>query len=153
MGSASGSFTITFEELSKVFLLAEDFTLLVSPLLLDETFVLNSSNSSIQLAFDEVTSIGGDDVDYAPKIFLLSQNYPNPFNPVTVIKYALPKASDISLVIYNLRGQEVRRWDILGQPAGNHQVTLDASNIASGVYLYRLIAGDLVQTRKLVLLR
>jgi len=80
LGSASGSFSITFEELSKVFLLDEDFALLESPLQLDETFILNESNSSIRFAFDELTSVGGEDVAYAPKIFLLSQNYPNPSN-------------------------------------------------------------------------
>ena len=88
-----------------------------------------------------------------PAEFALSQNYPNPFNPSTVIRYALPKASDISLVIYNLRGQEVRRWDIQGQTVGYHQVNWDASSVASGIYFYRLQAGDFVQTRKMVLLK
>ena len=108
--------------------------------------------SSQIFIFDVVLGIN-DELAGLPEEYHLYQNYPNPFNPVTVIKYALPQASDISLVIYNLRGQEVRRWDIPGQPAGNHQVSWDAPNIASGVYLYRLIAGDFLQTRKMVLLR
>ena len=88
-----------------------------------------------------------------PDKFSLSQNYPNPFNPETTISYDLPVASDVKIVIYNLMGQEVRRWDIQGQPAGNHRVRWDASSFASGVYLYRLQAGDFVQTRKMVLLK
>ena len=88
-----------------------------------------------------------------PVEFSLSQNYPNPFNPVTTIKYELPFKSDVKLVIYNLIGQEVRRWDIQGQPAGIHRVSWDASSVTSGVYLYRLQAGDFIQTRKMVLLR
>ncbi|MCH7886784.1 MAG: T9SS type A sorting domain-containing protein [Candidatus Marinimicrobia bacterium] len=89
----------------------------------------------------EYLNVADNDRGVVPTDYTLEQNYPNPFNPETVIEYALPKASDISLVIYNLRGQEVRRWDIQGQPAGNHRVSWDAQNIASGVYLYRLIAG------------
>ncbi len=153
LGSASGSFSITFEELSKVFLLDEDFALLESPLQLDETFILNESNSSIRFAFDELTSVGGEDVAYAPKIFLLSQNYPNPFNSITNIQYQLSAASEVLLTIYNIRGQEVLRLVESDQPAGYHQITWNAANVASGMYFYRLRAGNFVQTRKMILLR
>ncbi|MCH8012881.1 MAG: T9SS type A sorting domain-containing protein [Candidatus Marinimicrobia bacterium] len=153
MGSASGSFSVTFEELSKVFLLDEDFALLESPLQFDETFVLNESNSSIRFAFDELTSVGGEEVVYAPKIFLLSQNYPNPFNAITTIQYQLPASSEVLLMIYNIRGQEVLRLVESEQPAGYHQITWNATNVASGMYFYRLQAGDFVQTRKMILLR
>ena len=153
LGSASGSFSIAFEELSKVFLLDEDFALLESPLQLDETFILNESNSSIRFAFDELTSVGGEDVAYAPKIFLLSQNYPNPFNSITNIQYQLSAASEVLLTIYNIRGQEVLRLVESDQPAGYHQITWNAANVASGMYFYRLRAGNFVQTRKMILLR
>ena len=153
LGSASGSFSIAFEELSKVFLLDEDFALLESPLQLDETFILNESNSSIRFAFDELTSVGGEDVAYAPKIFLLSQNYPNPFNSITNIQYQLPASSEVLLTIYNIRGQEVLRLVESDQPAGYHQITWNAANVASGMYFYRLRAGNFVQTRKMILLR
>lgn len=153
MGSASGSFSITFEELSKVFLLDEDFTLLESPLQFDETFVLNESNSSIQFAFDELISVSGEEAVYAPKIFLLSQNYPNPFNAITTIQYQLPATSEVLLTIYNIRGQEVLRLVESEQPAGHHQITWNATNVASGMYFYRLQAGEFVQIRKMILLR
>jgi len=88
-----------------------------------------------------------------PNQFELSQNYPNPFNPVTSIRYSLPEASEVSLSIYNLKGELaavlVKRY----LPAGNHTVTWDGSNFASGIYFYRLQAGDFVQTRKMVLLK
>jgi len=73
-----------------------------------------------------------------PKNFKLEQNYPNPFNPVTTIKFQLPKASNVTLVIYNIQGQEVARLvdDYVG--AGYHSVNWDASNAASGIYIYRL---------------
>ncbi|MCH7496519.1 MAG: T9SS type A sorting domain-containing protein, partial [Candidatus Marinimicrobia bacterium] len=88
-----------------------------------------------------------------PRSYRLAQNYPNPFNPVTTLRFDLPQAGQMTLVIYDLLGQEVRRWDILFQSAGYHQVIWDASSVASGVYLYRLEAGDFVQTRKMLLLR
>jgi hypothetical protein len=153
MGSASGSFSITFEELSKVFLLDEDFTLLESPLLFAETFVLNESNNSIQFAFDELTSVAGEEVVYKPKIFLLSQNYPNPFNSITNIQYQLPASSEVLLTIYNIRGHEVLHLVENEQPAGYHQITWKATNVASGMYFFRIQAGKFVQTRKMILLR
>lgn len=153
LGSASGSFSITFEELSKVFLLDEDFTLLESPLLLDETFVLNESNNSIRFAFDELTSVRGEEVVYAPKIFLLSQNYPNPFNAITNIQYQLPASSEVLLTIYDIRGYEVLRLVESEQLAGYHQIAWNATNVASGIYFYRIQVGDFVQTRKMFLLK
>ena len=154
MGSAYyGSFSITFEELSKVFLLDEDFTLLEYPLLLDETFVLNGSNSSIRFAFDELTSVGGEEVVYAPRTFLLSQNYPNPFNAITNIQYQLPASSEVLLTIYNIRGYEVLRLVESEQLAGYHQITWNATNVASGIYFYRIQVGDFVQSRKMLLLK
>ena len=88
-----------------------------------------------------------------PAEFSLSQNYPNPFNPETVIRYSIPKAEEVSLVVYNLIGEKVAHLIDERKPAGNHQVTWDASNMASGNYLYRLQSGDFVLTRKMVLLK
>jgi len=73
-----------------------------------------------------------------PKNFKLEQNYPNPFNPVTTIKFQLPKASNVTLVIYNIQGQEVARLVDGYVEAGYHSVNWDASNAASGIYIYRL---------------
>ena len=88
-----------------------------------------------------------------PTEFALSQNYPNPFNPETMIEYTLPFQSEVNLIIYNLRGEEVAHLINDNMLAGNHQVTWNASNFASGIYFYRLQAGDFVQTRKMVLLK
>ena len=93
-----------------------------------------------------------------PEEYALYNNYPNPFNPQTTINYAIPIQTDISIVIYNLMGQEVLRWDEESAPAGYYEkiwygVTQSGSSIASGVYFYRLQAGDFVQTRKMLLLK
>ena len=87
----------------------------------------------------------------------LKQNFPNPFNPVTTIDYALPSRSEVSLIIFDLRGREVARLVDEEKPVGLHSARWDASNVASGIYLYRLTAdspaGGFMQTRKMVLLK
>jgi len=87
------------------------------------------------------------------RVFQLQQNYPNPFNPTTVVSYQLPMASEVKLVVYNLLGREVSVLVNERKAAGVHEVKFDGSNLASGVYFYRLIAGDFVQTRRMVLVR
>jgi len=94
-----------------------------------------------------------DEITGLPTEYALSNAYPNPFNPTTTIEYSLPQSGDVSLIIYNLTGQEVTRLVSEVQQAGYHKVTWDASNLSSGIYFYRLQAGDFVQTRKMVLLK
>jgi hypothetical protein len=86
-----------------------------------------------------------------PGVFSLSQNYPNPFNPTTVISYQLPVASTVTLVVYDLLGREVMNLVDEKESSGSHTARFSGSGLASGVYFYRLTAGDFVQTRKLVL--
>ena len=98
-------------------------------------------------------SISGIPEDYA-----LSQNYPNPFNPSTNITFALPEAGEITLAIYNLRGQLVRTLVSGALTAGRHQVVWDSTTdkgiqVASGIYVYRLKAKNFVADKKLVLLK
>ncbi|MEL6822495.1 MAG: FlgD immunoglobulin-like domain containing protein, partial [Calditrichota bacterium] len=96
-----------------------------------------------------------------PTEFSLSQNYPNPFNPTTTIRYTIPAAdasADVSLVVYNQLGQQVRNISNLAQTPGSHEVVWDARNnngaaVASGIYLYRLTQGEQQITRKMLLLR
>ena len=96
-----------------------------------------------------------------PTSVLLEQNYPNPFNPSTTIEFALPKSSFVTLKIYNTLGAEIATLVSEKLPAGRHQRVWEASGLASGVYLYRIAAGDpstrsgqgFVQTKKLILLR
>ena len=93
-----------------------------------------------------------------PLEYSLANNYPNPFNPQTTISYGLPKQSDLSLIIYNIMGQEIMRWDEQNSQAGFYQKIWNGRNksgvsVGSGVYFYRIIAGDFVQTKKMVLLK
>lgn len=85
--------------------------------------------------------------------FGLAQNFPNPFNPETSISFSLPVASNVSLRVFNLVGQEVATL-VSGQTAaGTHTVNFDGSNLTSGMYIYRLEAGEFSATRKMVLMK
>ncbi len=89
-----------------------------------------------------------------PASFALNQNYPNPFNPATEISFALPMAGDVTLEIYNVVGQRIATLvDGEQYPAGSHAITWDAAEFASGMYLYRLQAGEFVETKKMIMLK
>ncbi|NCQ17674.1 MAG: hypothetical protein COZ80_10990 [Ignavibacteria bacterium CG_4_8_14_3_um_filter_37_9] len=85
--------------------------------------------------------------------YQLNQNYPNPFNPSTVIRYQLPENGFVTLKVYNILGKEVAALVNDNQPAGIHNVKFDASNLASGIYLYKLQAGNFTSVKKLTLLK
>ena len=103
--------------------------------------------------FPESSTIESVIDDQYPRAFILEQNYPNPFNPTTTIRYGLPSRSHVTLTIFNALGQQVATLVQGEQEAGYHEAVFDASGMASGVYLYRLKAGDFVQTRRIVLIR
>lgn len=98
-----------------------------------------------------LTGLG--DVAEVPEDFELIQNYPNPANPTTTIRYGLPRAAFVLLVLYDGLGREVARLVAQQQEAGYHHVVFRGDGLASGVYYYRLHAGSFVATRKLVLIR
>ncbi len=104
-------------------------------------------------SFTSGTMSGVGDEKNIPREFNLSQNYPNPFNPSTIITYGLPHRSRVSLGIFNLLGQRVALLDEGEREAGYHNVRFDGKSMASGVYLYRIQAGEFVQTRKLILMK
>jgi hypothetical protein len=85
--------------------------------------------------------------------FELYDSYPNPFNPSTTIRYALPYSSNVALAVFNALGQQVATLVNGIQQAGYHEVKFDGSNLASGVYFYRIQAGSFVQAKKLILVR
>jgi len=88
-----------------------------------------------------------------PATYVLDQNYPNPFNPVTIIQYALPHLSHVVLSVYNALGQLVKTLVNGEEEPGYHDVSFDASQLASGVYFYRLQVRDFTQTKRLLVVR
>jgi len=89
----------------------------------------------------------------SPNKFSLSQNYPNPFNPQTKIKFAVPKSSFTKLIIYDLLGREVETLVNEELKPGTYEADWDGSNYSSGVYFYKIISGDFVEIKKMVLMK
>ncbi len=85
--------------------------------------------------------------------FSLQQNYPNPFNPTTKINYALPKASFVTLKIFDLLGKEIVTLIDRTQQSGRYDITFDASKLPSGMYIYQLVAGNFNQSKKMILIK
>ena len=94
-----------------------------------------------------------EDLAEIPKVFALYQNFPNPFNPATTIRYDVPKATHVTIKVYDILGREVAVLVDKDQTAAAHSILWNAKEFASGVYMYRIIAGDFVSVRKLVLMK
>jgi hypothetical protein len=105
------------------------------------------------LVTDTSSVLGVGEGEYLSNQFRLAQNYPNPFNPTTTIRFSIPRSGHVTLRVYNTLGEEVSTLLDEYLPAGEHATEWNRGNLASGVYFYRLQSGDLLDTRKLVLLR
>ncbi len=119
---------------------------------------LDNSNSGDQWNFApnktiNVVSTTNVEEQYLLTSFKLNQNYPNPFNPSTIISFTLAASEKVSLSVYNILGDEVAKlvYDVLGE--GYHSFDFNGSDLASGVYFYKLSAGNFVDTKKMVLLQ
>lgn len=121
-----------------------------NPVGLGEDIVIYFAN--IRLG-DEKNITSTESRDDIPSEFRLVQNYPNPFNPATNIAFEIPKNSPVSLEIYDVTGRKISTLIDENLDAGYHEVTFDGSSLASGAYLYRMRAGDFVQTMKLMLIK
>ena len=132
---------------------------LASAIVEDKIYVMGGRmfDNSISNILEEYTpplTTGQDANDHSkPTNFVLFQNYPNPFNPITTISYQIPKASDVSLAIYNINGQFIETLVNTHQDAGTYKTQWKAKDVSSGIYLYKLTAGDYTEVRKCMLLR
>ena len=88
-----------------------------------------------------------------PHTLQLYQNYPNPFNPSTIIEFTLPKSEFVELKVFNILGKEVSTLVSRKLNSGNHRYTFDGKNLASGVYFYRLVAGDFREVKKMIIMQ
>ncbi len=118
-------------------------------------FVVGSNENNPNYMVVGTLSIDGADI---PEVFALHQNYPNPFNPITTLRYDLPENSYVNVTIYDMLGREIRTLVNSTQDAGFKSVLWNATNdygkpVSAGVYLYKIQAGEFIQTRKMVLLK
>jgi hypothetical protein len=118
----------------------------------DSVNTTTATNGEGYFTLDIALSVDEPNIGYLPE-YALFQNYPNPFNPITDISFSLPEANRVRLEVYNLLGQLVSKIHEGKLKAGIHSFTWDGSNVASGVYLYRLTAGEFVESKKMILLK
>ena len=121
-------------------------------------FEYTPSSSGERTITVDVSDMLGIDGLSLPTEFALHNNYPNPFNPVTNIIYDIPEVTDVTLEIYNVMGQRVRTLAQGSHEPGRYQIVWNATNdfgqgLSSGMYIYRIQAGDFVSVKKLVLMK
>lgn len=124
------------------------------------TFVLGNVALGDEIYIDNVSMFYTGTVDIEesiaiaqPSNYSISQNYPNPFNPSTVINYSIPKQSNVSIKVYDILGTEVATLMNEEKAIGNYSVKFDGSNLSSGLYFYKLQAGEFVGTKKMMLIK
>jgi len=98
-----------------------------------------------------VTAVEDDEI--IPMEFKLEQNYPNPFNPSTIIRFAVPEKSNVILKVYDILGSEVATLVNTDMDIGRYEVEFRADNYSSGIYIYKISAGNFVSTKKMVLIK
>jgi len=97
------------------------------------------------------TKIGVNPVPIKRFTWGLVQNYPNPFNPLTLIRYELERESAVTIKVFNVMGQEVETLVDATRPAGKYEVQWDGSKFASGIYTYRISAGNFTEVKRMIL--
>ena len=106
----------------------------------------------IHFGLEEPNSILDENADQ-PITFYLHQNYPNPFNPITSIQYAVSSRQFVSLKVYDVLGNEIASLVDEEKPVGSYEIKFDGTGLTSGIYFYRIQAGDFVETKKMVLMK
>ncbi len=112
-----------------------------------------TARDTISVSVSPATGLEDELLTQLPKAYELFQNFPNPFNPTTTIKFALPRADHVKIVVYNILGKKVATLVDANKPAGYHVVTFDGSRLASGIYFYQMQTKHFVRVKKFILLR
>jgi hypothetical protein len=122
----------------------------------DKSYGIHNPFYDIQVLFASITGTTGiqHNFEEVPNVYTLSQNYPNPFNPTTKIDFGLPKGDFVTLKVFDITGREIEQLVNMRMLAGKYSVTFNnGNNLASGIYFYRLVAGNNVITKKMMLVK
>jgi hypothetical protein len=158
IGYSDDDFSIIITDLSKIFMISNDFTLMEFPLDWEEV-VLDEINSTALFAFDGLTAIAESRLVMTPDNFSLVQNYPNPFNASTSFRYQLSNPCKVVLKIYDIKGQEIKTLiSKYHHSSGLYTIRWDGRNnaarvVSSGLYFYRITAGKFTQTGKMTVIK
>ena len=158
IGYSDDDFSIIITDLSKIFMISNDFTLMEFPLDWEEV-VLDEINSTALFAFDGLTAIAESRLVMTPDNFSLVQNYPNPFNASTIFSYQLSNPCKVVIKIYDIKGQEIKTLiNKYHYSPGLYTVNWDGRNnaarvVSSGLYFYRITAGKFTQTGKMTVIK
>ena len=105
------------------------------------------------ISYDSITVTSVNNESFSVNSYYLSNAYPNPFNPTTKIEYKIPQSGLVSIIVYDLLGREIATLVNEKKAAGNYEVEFDGSNLSSGVYLYQMVAGNFISTKKFIYLK
>lgn len=105
------------------------------------------------IAIPNATVLSVDDNSDIPIDYSLSQNFPNPFNPETSIRYSIPEQSHVTIKVFDILGREVTTLVDGEKNVGNYEVKFNSKKISSGIYFYRIQAGDFLSTKKMIVLK
>ena len=154
ISDANGIYKMTDVSIGKVRIVSDmaEYNSATSPLITLGSGSASSTVSNLELV-QTPAAIVYQTSSSAPTSFILEQNYPNPFNPSTLIKYSITENAFVNLKVFDELGREVTTLVNAAQSLGSYEVKFNAAGLSSGVYLYRLQAGDQVITRKLMLMK
>jgi len=116
-------------------------------------FADDTDTTSIMYGHTDLLTDVENNIDLNVKNYELQQNYPNPFNPSTVINYSIPKSGLVTIKVFNILGQEITELVNDVKPVGTYQVSFDASDLTTGIYMYKIQAGDFSATKKMMLVK
>lgn len=121
----------------------------------DDQYLFAGTNGSNiwRRPLSQVVTDVNEELNIQPEQYSLEQNYPNPFNPTTSIRYQVSSIAQVTLKVYDILGNEVARLVNEDKPVGSYEVDFDASQLSSGIYLYKLTAGNFIETRKMILIK
>lgn len=115
--------------------------------------IVNQNQIGFWYSYQQTTITEVEDEETIPTVFKLEQNYPNPFNPSTKIKFAVPEKSNVLIKVYDILGSEVATLVNEEMDAGWYENNFNAAGLSSGVYLFRMEAGNFISTKKMIYLR